>query len=817
MPIIGNSNDKLKLFAQYRPTILMVLFIATMGFSYGNEPDSILQFKAQLKNNTGEERLKLLKSLARFYADTCSQTAINYATEMLDLSKIYHSREKEARAHRIFSSIYKFQIEYDKSLMHNQKALEIYEELHDSTQIAHQYYRISENYIFLNQYDSARHYNDLSYQYFKNNNNIFRIFNLKIQFGKVLCVHDKNEEAREALIEAVDIARKLDNKRLLGWAGYWLGFVNMKLGNFAQAKSSFMESIEQYSLSSDVAGKIGSEQELGELYLKIGEFAKAYRMYYQANLKQAFVKGDKGGKNYNSQYFINISNIYFSIGNYDRALSFLDSAAQIATKNTFTGKMALISKLKGSIWFWKGNSEKALTLYKEASAYYESRNIAYALADLYDKKGEVYEKMNKIPKAISTLNKALDINTEIDNKFGIVLNHYHLASCYYQTKDYSSLKKALDGGMEYALVLGNDLLLLRYYELYIKYCDETGHHNAAHNYFDKYLPLSTAYLNKTKRNYAGLLFDLHENEMNERNKTFSQELELSNLTVERDSLRIKILALAIILILLILAVIAYFLVNRIRMTRALERQVEDRTKALKENEKKLININQTKDKFYSIIAHDLKSPFNSLIGFSNLLNDEYDDFSTVERKQFIAIIRNSSEEIFALLENLLDWSRKNSDKIKFKPIKVDLQQIVRQAFQLLEKNALQKNISIKNLIPKNTFVFADENMLRTIIRNLASNALKFSNEEGVIKFECSHKDSAVYCSVSDNGIGMSEKIKTNLFNIDSKVKKKGTANEKGTGLGLLLCKDFVERNGGTISVESTEGQGTTFTFSLPSK
>jgi two-component system, sensor histidine kinase and response regulator len=155
--------------------------------------------------------------------------------------------------------------------------------------------------------------------------------------------------------------------------------------------------------------------------------------------------------------------------------------------------------------------------------------------------------------------------------------------------------------------------------------------------------------------------------------------------------------------------------------------------------------------------------------------------------------------------------------MKIKPVKLDLQRVIKQTIQLQKKNADLKKISVENQIPKNTFVFADENMLQTIIRNLTSNAIKFTNENGTIAFRTILNNGFVECAVSDTGIGMSPKTVENLFDTQSNAKKKGTANEKGTGLGLLLCKDFVERNGGQIKVESKENEGSTFIFTLPSK
>jgi len=246
--------------------------------------------------------------------------------------------------------------------------------------------------------------------------------------------------------------------------------------------------------------------------------------------------------------------------------------------------------------------------------------------------------------------------------------------------------------------------------------------------------------------------------------------------------------------------------------------VDERTHTIRENEQKLIEMSKTRDKMYSIIAHDLKSPFNSLLGFSSLLHDEYDDFSEKEKKEFIHIIQNSSEDLFALLENLLEWARSNSDGINYKPVQNDLNLIIQHAIQLQERNAKEKKIDLNNRVPQNTFVFADENMLHTIIRNLTSNAIKFTNTGGSVCYYTSQSNGTmVKCTVQDTGTGIAPGDIKNIFRADSKVRKKGTANEKGTGLGLMLVKEFIEKNKGKLTVDSQPGVGSAFSFELPAK
>ncbi|NWJ49913.1 MAG: hypothetical protein HXX14_03520 [Bacteroidetes bacterium] len=285
-------------------------------------------------------------------------------------------------------------------------------------------------------------------------------------------------------------------------------------------------------------------------------------------------------------------------------------------------------------------------------------------------------------------------------------------------------------------------------------------------------------------------------------------------------------------ILFIISIIGYNYYRTLSIRRFnahLKEQIEERTReivnqkheieAQKENVE-LINAalehsNATKDKFFGIIAHDLKAPFNSILGFSSLLKDEYDNFTDAERRNFITSIFNASESSYKLLENLLEWARMQTGKIEYNPQEIDLSSITTEIITLLYSAASAKKIMLTTSIPLNTIIYADENMVKTIIRNIVSNAIKFTNTDGEIILSTVERNAVVEMSISDNGMGMSPDILENLFNLDSSHKAKGTNNESGTGLGLILCKEFIERNGGTLSVESMPGNGSTFRITFP--
>lgn len=235
------------------------------------------------------------------------------------------------------------------------------------------------------------------------------------------------------------------------------------------------------------------------------------------------------------------------------------------------------------------------------------------------------------------------------------------------------------------------------------------------------------------------------------------------------------------------------------------------------NELSLIELNATKDKFFSIIAHDLKSPFNSVIGFSELLVEKVIDKDYEKVAEFAGIILQSSKRAMDLLINLMEWSQLQSGRMNFNPGQFDVSILTRETTLLLKGIADQKSIIIENLLPKTVQVFADKEMISTVMRNLISNALKFTQTGGKISISALSKENEVVITVSDNGVGMPEDKIDKLFIISESYSSPGTNKEKGTGLGLILCKEFIKKNRGEIWVESKLGIGSSFRISIPTK
>ncbi len=248
------------------------------------------------------------------------------------------------------------------------------------------------------------------------------------------------------------------------------------------------------------------------------------------------------------------------------------------------------------------------------------------------------------------------------------------------------------------------------------------------------------------------------------------------------------------------------------------RDITERKKAEKElieSRARLSEANSTKDRFFSIIGHDLMSPFNSIVGFSEILLKRINkkDYNDIEN--YARIIYDSSQRAINLLTNLLEWSRTQTGRIECNLEYLELVTKINDVVDLLDESAQQKSISILKKLPEDMPILADKAMVETILRNLISNAIKFTNSGGEIIISIEQKSKELIVSVADNGVGIEKENFDNLFRIDYSYSTLGTNKEKGTGLGLLICKEFIEMHGGKIWAESNELRGSIFYFSLP--
>lgn len=237
-------------------------------------------------------------------------------------------------------------------------------------------------------------------------------------------------------------------------------------------------------------------------------------------------------------------------------------------------------------------------------------------------------------------------------------------------------------------------------------------------------------------------------------------------------------------------------------------------KAVEKKNQELKELNATKDKFFSIIAHDLKGPFNGLIGLTSLM-EKPGAMAKTDMHEMCTLVKNASLNLFNLLEDLLTWARIQMGKMEFKPKELNFSRVVTKTIDLLSLIAENKGVPLLVEGEKDLSFFADEQMVNAILRNLISNAIKFTNKGGTVKISAHSLGENILIAVEDEGIGIGEKALEKIFRIDQSHSTVGTEGEKGTGLGLILCKDLVEQNGGKIHAQSKQGKGSTFSVTLP--
>lgn len=322
----------------------------------------------------------------------------------------------------------------------------------------------------------------------------------------------------------------------------------------------------------------------------------------------------------------------------------------------------------------------------------------------------------------------------------------------------------------------------------------------------------------------------------EQNKVYETELHREKLEMELEQQkmdntklqyrnRLRLLLAAVISMLAFIAASVFYyrsikknnqlLIDQKAIIEQQKNQLEARNAELSKNEKRLNELNVTKDKFFSIIAHDLRNPFYSIIGLSELILKKKENVDEEKSIKIIDGINNTAKHGYTLLENLLEWSKSQTGKLAIKAERIQPHELIKGLITDFNELTNSKHIDIDLQANSLRAIDADKNMLTTVLRNLIHNAIKFSYERSVIEITIDEKDEHLSISIRDQGIGISESDLPKLFNIDSQVLKKGTRMEKGSGLGLILCKEFVEKNKGTIQAESIKYQGATFTITFP--
>ena len=514
-----------------------------------------------------------------------------------------------------------------------------------------------------------------------------------------------------------------------------------------------------------------SANNVGMAMLSLGRTKEA-RRYFQTGLNQSELAG-------NQQF---VASACFGFGecerldsNYSAAVQWYNKAVDICEKNGFNDFLSSNLSILGDVYERLDLPELALSYYEKAIKVLDDRsgNLVNS-ASVALKLSELWLGMGQIDKADLLVNGYLARADSAD--FGLNLPRLLKLSAQidFQRGAYKTAYEKLDK----ATIISDSLMAL-------KLIAETENIHARYEMA----------------------------RMEESNARLVQHLAQQR---KMNKIQWGIIALTTLLVMLSVSFLILLRRKSIHL-RTANQLLSEQKKDIEEKATELDKLNKTKDKFFSIVAHDLKSPFTGIVGFSTLLSTDFDSYSDDEKKSMIQHMKESSDQVSWLLDNLLHWARSQMKMTLLKPKHLSLKSFVTRETEVLSHVASLKKIELSVDVADEVEVFADQEMLRFVIRNLVSNALKFTRQGGKVTVAAHPRQGAVSLSVSDTGIGMNPDQMASLFVLKAGGTTRGTNDEQGTGLGLVLCKDFIEQNGGSIDVTSEPGQGTTFTVTMPAE
>lgn len=571
---------------------------------------------------------------------------------------------------------------------------------------------------------------------------------------------------------ALQLAQQSDNK--LGEA-----FAYRNLANLYNHNAMYFNSMDYLQLALSIFEQENDSNGMANCYISL---AYMYRNLTDTNKEISYNR--LAFKYFNKLKLVprigvaahNLSESYYLCDNLDSAEYFIKLAIEVNSEIKQNAVLTASYKVMGQIEQKRGN-------YAEAEKYYK---------------------------------KALEISEFLgikSQKRATIESMMFLSDLYALKNDFTKSLEYLDQAVTYCNNFYLPIYLPDIYRRFIRFYSELNNNTMKQKYLDLYFNITDSIKTinlKDKSELVSSLAQLRALEIEKQKLIQTQQQQEASLQFRNILLSTALVVIGIVVAMLILLRRANKKVQGINL------QLQTRNTIIKQQNEKMAELIATKDRLFTIIAHDLRSPFNAILGFSDLLLSDFHKFSPDRIKMMIKNINHSAANTLDLLEKLLTWARNQTGAMSYKPQKFKFIEIQSQVAEAVSSNLLAKNIQYIEEIEEDLLVLGDKNMMRTILINLIQNSVKFTNEEGRIQVVArKNNNQQVEISVSDNGIGMSEEIKEKLFTIDRSIVKPGTNAEKGTGLGLLLCKDFIEKQGGTIKVESEEGKGSRFTITFP--
>jgi signal transduction histidine kinase len=622
-----------------------------------------------------------------------------------------------------------------------------------------------------------------------------------------------------------------------------IGVVYWQLGSFNMAMDFLQESNIIFQRIGNQIGIARTYSNIGLVFWEQGHYEKALENYFQA----LRVMEDMDDQSVVAPVLNNIGLVYQSQKDFSLAEDFHLRSLEIKRELGDEKGIAFSLNNLGVVKQETGDYLTALEYFSEALSIREKLLDKREIANTKNNIGNLYFLMGNPDYALANLKQALDLYFEVNDRSGLAQTYHYLALVSRQIDSLTQAVSYSETSLEIASEIGHLRIVSDNYRNLAGIMALRGDYQKAYNYQEKYLNLRDSIFTRESQQRIVEMQIMYDRERKE------SEIELLRKSNQINALNLqkqRILKNFLLALAFLVMISLFLLYNRFlfitRSNRLLEKQKEEITQnnqklmvlnknlleqkqkveelnqklnqtnqRLLESEKHLIETNATKDKFFSIISHDLRNPFASIVSFSRILKRDIHNLGKEELQELARELDKSVLKINNLLENLLQWSRTQTGKMKYHPEYLALNDLVRDSINLFSGNAREKEIMLVDSVDSDLVVFADQNMTNTVIRNLMSNALKYSDAGGKIIIKSQVKNKMAYISIIDDGVGMTPDQMAQLWNVNTIHTTYGTRDEKGSGLGLLLCKEFIEKQGGEIGVKSEKGKGSEFTFSLP--
>ncbi len=560
--------------------------------------------------------------------------------------------------------------------------------------------------------------------------------------------------------EALRLSRKLKVPSEERAALRNLGMGNILAGNFYESIRYFNECLELVKKSDDKRGISTCLNNLAVTYSHIGDNEKALHYYLRALEIFEDINYNKGIAASTS----NIGIIYKQLGEYDQANEYYKKSLEVAENdNNQYGIAAALNNI-GEVYHFKEEYSEALKYFEKALNLAEEMENKQFTVSILNNIGMVKLMSDKFREALHYFFKAFRISDEIGKADTKVTSLINIARTNMNIRKFDAAHEHLLEALEITEELKSNEHYRHVYSALADLYYHIGDYKKAFEAYKKFSDYKDIVLSEVTGKKIAELRTKYE--------------------VERKEKEAEI--------------------------------IRKKNSELQKKNVELEKLNETKNKFFSIIAHDLRSPFNSLIGMMRFFAENVSGMNRGEIVEISSELVKSSEQVKNLIDNLLNWAQLQMDGLLFIPTHFNLSVLVDENKKLLENLSQKKNITIHSNLPDELDVYADRNMINSVIQNIIVNSIKFTSFGGRIEIQSRQEGKFIHLEISDNGVGIPEDKISKLFKVHTNISTPGTDSEKGTGLGLILCREFVEKNGGSISIRSMEGEGTVILISIPS-